>query len=305
LPDGDGLVLYDAIPDAWCPGDRIAVMVHGLTGSHASGQVQRLGRRFLARGVRVVRLDLRGTGKGLHLARGYYNGGCSADVRAALEEIQRWSPTSPLLLLGVSLGGNIVLKLAGEAASTATPAIERIMALSPPIDLERCAGLLGQPSNRLYEKFFLRDLITETHQRQRIFPDLPRLRLSLNITMRTFDDLVTAPLGGFASALDYYRRSSSAPLISRIRAPTLIITSRDDPFIAVEPFETLQLPPAVKVRIVSHGGHLGFLGWDGTGGIRWAERHAVDWLVGDGEHSDEGPDASSPSPPYSEARGWE
>ena len=96
--------------------------------------------------------------------------------------------------------------------------------------------------------------------------------------MRLFDDLYTAPRSGFADAMDYYRRASTFAIIPRIRVPTLILTSRDDPFINVEPFERLSVPSHIEVRILKHGGHLGFLGWDGAGGIRWAERRIVDWL---------------------------
>jgi predicted alpha/beta-fold hydrolase len=279
LSDGDGLVLHETAPNGWRPGQPIVVLVHGLSGSAASAQVQRPAAALLRRGYRVVRLDLRGAGHGLPLARRSYNGGCSPDLRAALEEIHRWSPESPLRLFGISLGGNIVLKLAGEAANRSVPGLERVGALGPPIDLERCAALLAQSNNRLYENFFLRDLIWEARQRQRHFPDMPRLGFPRRMTIRLFDDLYTAPRAGYADALDYYRRASSFALVPRIRVPTFILTARDDPFIAVEPFEELQVPRHVQVHILRHGGHVGFLGWDGAGGFRWAERRMVEWLM--------------------------
>jgi predicted alpha/beta-fold hydrolase len=280
LPDGDGLLLHDTVPDGWSPGEGIAVLIHGLTGSHASVQVQRVGVRILRRGLRVVRLDLRGAGKGLPLARRSYHGGRSDDVRAVLEEVHRWAPSSPVTLVGVSLGGNIALKLAGEAAFRPVPNLARVAALGPPIDLERCAALLARPRNRMYELFFLRDLITEARLRQRCFPDLPPLCFPRRMTIRLFDDLYTAPRSGFADALDYYRRASAGPHVRHIQVPTLILTARDDPFIAVEPFEELELPPNVTLRIQPHGGHLGFLGWDGAGGIRWGERRVAEWVAG-------------------------
>jgi len=278
LPDGDGLVLHDSVPPAWFPGDRIALLLHGLSGSANSGQVRRLAHGLLEKGLRVVRLDMRGAGRGLPLARRCYHGGRSADVRAALAEVHRWSPASPLVLVGVSLGGNIALRLAGEAAEQPVPGLERVAALAPPIDLERCATLLTRPRNRPYEKFFLRDLILSAQQRQRLFPDLPSLRLPRRMTMRLFDDLYTAPRSGFADALDYYRTASSHRLIEHIPVPALILAARDDPFIAVEPFEQLKVPDHITVRILRHGGHVGFVGWDGQGGFRWAERRLVEWI---------------------------
>ena len=103
----------------------------------------------------------------------------------------------------------------------------------------------------------------------------------LEHALRLFDDLYTAPRSGFRDSTDYYHRSSSHSLISRITLPTLILTARDDPFIAVEPFEELTPPPNVTLRILPKGGHVGFLGLDGDGGIRWAERRLVNWLLED------------------------
>jgi predicted alpha/beta-fold hydrolase len=279
LPDGDGLLLYDNTPIGWRPPGRIALLVHGLTGSHASMQVQWLAAYLLDRRVRVARMDLRGAGRGLALARGTYHGGRSEDVRAALEAVHAWSPTSPLLLLGVSLGDNLALKLAGESADNPVPNPTRVAAVAPPIDLERCAALLARPQNRIYEDNFTRDLMQQARRRQRYFPDLPPARFPRRMSMRLFDDLYTAPRCGFADALDYYRRASAARLVPRIEVPALILTARDDPFIAVEPFEELRVPSHVVVRIQDHGGHIGFLGWDGAGGIRWAERRLVEWIL--------------------------
>src|SRR5262249_52039609 len=115
LPDGDALVLHDSVPEGWSEGGRIAVLVHGLGGSHESAHVQRLAGLLLPHGLRVVRMNLRGCGDGLPLARGCYHGGRSEDVRAVLAEVRSWAPSSPITLIGLSLGGNIVLKLAGEA----------------------------------------------------------------------------------------------------------------------------------------------------------------------------------------------
>jgi len=279
LTDGDRLVLHDSVPKGWKPGDRIALLVHGLGGSHRSRHLCSLARMLLPRGLRVVRMDLRGTGRGLPLARNGYHGGCSDDVRAATAAIQGWSPSSPLILIGVSLGGNIALKLAGEMDEHPVPSLERVAALAPPIDLMLCSDRLAQPRCRLYERHFLRDVIDQARRRQRYFPELPPLRLPRRMTMRIFDELYTAPRHGFADALDYYRRASALPLLPHVTVPTLILTARDDPFIAVEPFDNLRLPDHMQVRILHCGGHLGFVGPDGAGGIRWAERRVVEWVT--------------------------
>ncbi len=279
LPDGDRLVLHDYVPARWRSGGRIALLVHGLSGSHRSGSVQRLAAALLPRGLRVVCIDLRGAGRGEGLARLPYTAGCSADIRAALEEIHRWDPQSPLVLIGFSLGGNVVLKLAGEAAACPVANLERVAAVAPPIDLERCSELLARPANRLYDLHFAHHLVRAALRLQRFFPDLPRVRFSRQITVRLFDELYTAPRWGYSSALDYYRQASSAPLLTRAALPTFILTARDDPFVAVEPIEALPPDPNREVHILDRGGHLGFLGWDGIGGIRWAERRLAEWIL--------------------------
>jgi predicted alpha/beta-fold hydrolase len=280
LPDGDRLALHDSVPAGWRPGGPVVLLVHGLGGSHASGYMRRVALHLHARGVRVVRMDLRGAGRGAGLARKTYNGGCSPDVRAAAEEVLRWAPGSPLALAGFSLGGNIVLKLAGEAADQPLPGLWRVAAVAPPVDFERCSAMLARPRNRFYESYFIRGLLCQVRALRRHFPDLPLPRFPPRLTLRQFDDLYTAPRGGYAGADDYYRRASSLPLIPRIGVPSFILTARDDPFIAVESFEGLPHLPSVEVHIARRGGHLGFLGWDGRGGVRWSERVVVDWLCG-------------------------
>jgi predicted alpha/beta-fold hydrolase len=279
LPDGDALMIYDSVPEGWQPGDRIVVLVHGLTGSALSPQMQRMGRRLLDRGARVVRMDQRGTAGSILLARRAYHGGRSDDVRAVLEEVHRWSPTSPIGLHGTSLGGNLVLKLGGEAADRPVPGLERISAQNPPLDMAASSSLLGLRANRGYDQHFTRHLVQEAITRQSHFPDLPPLRFPLRMTTRLFDELYTAPRGGFVDALDYYARCSAGPFVSKIPVPTLIMTARDDPFIAVGPYEALQVPEHIQVVILEHGGHVGFLGRDNFGGIRWGEHRLVEWLL--------------------------
>jgi predicted alpha/beta-fold hydrolase len=279
LPDGDRLLLYDNVPAGWRPGGRIALIVHGLGGSHRSVHVLRQAVELLRAGVRVVRLELRAAGRGIAFARQTYHVGCSDDLRAAVAEVHRWAPASPVFVVGQSLGGNVALKLAGEAADDPVPGLAGVVAVGPPIDVAQCAALLAEPRNLVYEQFFLREVMTHLRRHRRIFPDLPMPRFPRRMTLRLFDELYTAPFGGFNDADDLYRRTSSLPLIPRIAVPTLVLTARDDPFIAAGPFESLRAPANVEVRVVGRGGHLGFVGRDGAGGISWAERTAAAWLL--------------------------
>jgi predicted alpha/beta-fold hydrolase len=181
--------------------------------------------------------------------------------------------------VGFSLGGNIVLKAAGETADDPLPNLHAVAALAPPIHVSRCVEMISHRDNWIYELNFLRELTSLARRRARFFPDMPCPRFPPRLKLREFDDLYTAPRGGFRDSADYYERSAALPHVPRIRVPTYVLTARDDPFIAVEPFEKLECPSNVLVEIVEKGGHLGFLGWDGRGGIRWAERRLADWVI--------------------------
>jgi predicted alpha/beta-fold hydrolase len=276
LPDGDRVVIHETPPRAAHPREPIALFVHGLGGSHRSAYMVRMTNRLGALGWRVIRMDLRCAGAGLRLARRFYNAACSADVRSVVEHLAAAFPQAPLAVLGFSLGGNIVLKFAGELAERPLPTLAAVAAIAPPIDMIRCSELIAQYP--LYDAFYVHHLTSQVTLHQQYFPDLPRVVFPRRLTLRQFDELYTAPRWGYADALDYYRRASALPWIPAIRMPTFILTARDDPFIAVEPFEALQ-SAAVEVHISAHGGHLGFLGADGVGGIRWAETQMVNWLT--------------------------
>ncbi|HKB37779.1 MAG TPA: alpha/beta fold hydrolase [Gemmataceae bacterium] len=279
LADDDTIVLHDSVPFGWTPRDRVALLLHGLGGCATSPHCGRVGRRLLDAGLRVVRMDLRGSGRGAGLARRRYHGGISEDVRAAAAAIRHWAPEAPLVLIGFSLGGNIALKLAGEAADQPGPGLERVAVVGPPIDMARCSALLADPVNRIYNAYFVKVLMRQHEERRGLIPDLPKVEFSEKMTLRTWDERVVAPQWGFDGADDYYRRSSALPLIPNIQVPTLILTARDDPIIAVEPFEELKAPPHVEVRIERFGGHLGFVGLHPVGGLRWADQCLVQWVL--------------------------
>jgi predicted alpha/beta-fold hydrolase len=279
LPDGDALMIYDNVPDGWQDGDRIVLLIHGLTGSHASPQNQRMGAQLLAKGARVVRMDHRGTAGGLPLARYSYHAGRSEDVRAVVAELHRWAPLSPIAVHGTSLGGNMAAKLAGEVADDPLPGLDRISALNPPLDMAACCVLLSHRNNRHYDRHFAHYMVKDAEARFRHFPDVPVVRFPKNLSSHQFDELYTAPWHGFADAADYHVRSSAAPLVERSPVPLLLLTARDDPFVDVRTFEALRVPDHVQVVIVPKGGHIGYLGSDGVGGVRWAEHRLVEWLT--------------------------
>ena len=276
LPDGDKIVLIETMPRAPIGPDRIVLLIHGLGGCHRSPHIERTTHRLSGLGWRVLRMNLHGAGVGIKLARGMYNANCSGDVRSVVEFLAGTFPGVPLAVIGFSLGGSITLKYAGELGSDLPPSLRAVAAIAPPIDLIRCSELIARYP--LYDGYYLRHLVKHVEAHQRHFPDLPPVAFPARLTLRQFDEIYTAPRGGFADALDYYRRASSMPWIPRIALPAFVLTARDDPFIAVEPFEEVDAPANVQMHITPHGGHVGFLGHDGAGGIRWAETQLVNWL---------------------------
>jgi predicted alpha/beta-fold hydrolase len=277
LPDGDSLVAHDSQPQGWKAGDPDVLLVHGLGGCHQSSYMIRFTRLLVPQGFRVLRMDLRGAGAGAGLARRTYNAACSADVRMVAHWLHAQAPSSPLALVGMSLGGNIVLKLAGEAAEHPVPGLRLVAAVSAPLDIVRCSNLMEKLP--FYNQYYVRSMVRQIHNNRRHFPHLPRLRFPRAMTLRMLDEIHTAPQGGFASAMDYYQQASSLPLVPRIQVPALLLTARDDPFISSQEYEDLKGLPNLKICIAPRGGHLGFLGWDGQGGIRWSEGQVVQWLV--------------------------
>lgn len=280
LSDGDKLVVVISTPPAWRPNQRTVVLVHGLCGCHGSPYMVRMASKLVRLGLRAVRVNLRGCGSGVGLARQPYHSGRSEDVRAVLNWLARLAPESPVTLVGFSLGGNIVIKMAGEDGDHPAGRLDRLIGVSAPIDLNACSRLIEQPGNRVYDWYFVRRLLADVRERQRFFPDLPPLQLPPRLTLRMFDDLYTAPRSGFRDAMDYYTQSSSAPLIERIAVRTLLLSSRDDPFIAATSFENVPSRPHIEVRLIDNGGHLGFVGFTGKPmNFRWMDQTLLDWIA--------------------------
>ena len=279
LPDGDRIALVVSTPQQWRPDDPSVVLLHGLCGCHQSSYMMRLALGLWQRGMRAIRMNMRGCGAGVGLARQPYHSGRSADVLAVLEDLQRHWPQSPVTLLGFSLGGNVMLKFAGEMGRQAEELCTQVIAVCPPADLAACSRLLGKPSNWLYERYFMRRLLAAVAERHRLFPDLAPVDLPERLSLYQFDNLYTAPQCGFADADDYYERSSAAPLTPHITLPCRILFAADDPVIDATVFDGLALPPNVEVVRTSKGGHLGFLGRPGqAGGYRWMDACLLDWI---------------------------
>ena len=259
------------------------VIVHGLEGSVDSQYVIGTGSKAWAAGMSVVRMNMRNCGNTEDLTPTLYHSGLSADVGAVAKELIQEDGLHRVAIVGFSMGGNLALKLAGEWSDQGPEQVKAFAAVSPATDLAASADALHSWRNWIYEQRFLRGLRERYRRKAMLFPsvyDLTHLRRFASI--REFDHEITARYEGFASADDYYERSSASRVLERIRIPTLVIHSNDDPFVRVLPPTRAKLikNPAIRFVQTERGGHCAFLaepnGYDG----RWAERTIIDFLSG-------------------------
>ena len=255
--------------------------VHGLEGSSESPYMVGIAQKALAAGMNVVRMNQRNCGGTDALAPVLYHSGLSQDVAAVARNLLDKDSISQLALVGFSMGGNLVLKLAGEWGNQGPAELRAVAAVCPAMDLAASADALHDRSNRLYEYYFLWKLRRRMLAKVKWFPshfDAARLRgLS---SLRDFDDKITAYYCGFAGAADYYARAAASNVVERIAVTTLILHAANDPFIRVLP-ETRQKVlrnPKIHFEETEDGGHCSFIGIrDGYDG-HWAERRVVEFL---------------------------
>ena len=285
-PDGDTLEIrrLDAPVNARVDVPRLLIL-HGLEGTIRSHYIVGLLDQARRRGWAADVLIFRGCNGELPRASRFYHSGETTDLDFVVRRLVRDHPDQPLLAVGVSLGGNVLLKWLGERGEAVPSQLRAAAALSVPYDLERGARQLERGFSRLYTFHFLRTLrrkaLAKLAQEPGLFPEAP-LRAARTLT--DFDDAVTAPVHGFANARDYYTRSSARHFLSGIRRPTLLLSAYDDPFLPREILDDVALVAAKYHRLVvefhARGGHAGFVG----GQVPWrthyyAEERAVAYLA--------------------------
>jgi hypothetical protein len=259
------------------------IVVHGLEGSTESQYMMGVARNGLASGMNVVLMNQRNCGGMDHCAPTLYNSGLSADVMAVAKSVIENEGVSRFAMVGFSMGGNLVLKCAGEWGDDRPRELKAVAAVCPAMDLAASADALHEPQNRLYEWYFLWRLFRRMRAKAKFFPkdfDLGRLR---GVTsLRLFDDRVTAPYCGYAGVDDYYARAAASNVVDRIAVPGLIIHAANDPFIRVQrgTLEKIAKNPNLTYIETTDGGHCAFLGEpDGNGyDGRWAEREVVEFV---------------------------
>ena len=270
LPDGDAtavdwLIDSDTLPDA----APLLVILHGLEGSAESSYARMLMAAALERGWRSCVLHFRDCGDYRNRLPRRYHAGETNDLRYFLDSLQHEREASgnpgPLLAVGYSLGGNVLLKYLGESGDD-TP-LKAATAVCVPLNLHECSKALNIGFSRNYQRILLnrmKNAITRKFDPHTAAFDWDRAMRAK--TFDEFDDAVTAPLHGFEGKQDYYDRCSSVNFLHLIERPTLIVNALDDPFMTPNVIPTAdKLSAAVTLEVAEHGGHVGFI----SGGTPW------------------------------------
>jgi predicted alpha/beta-fold hydrolase len=267
----------DAGPDA-----PLLLVLHGLEGSSRSHYALGLLAGARARGWRGVVLNFRSCSGEMNRLQRFYHSGDTGDLDAVVRRLVAGDPAARVGVVGVSIGGNVLLKWLGEQGAAAPAPVAAAAAISVPYDLPACAAVLDRGFAKLvYTANFMRTMRRKVVEKARAYPgfvDVAAVRHARTFTV--YDTLVTAPLFGFADASDYWRRASSRPYLGAIARPTLLLNARDDPFVPPHSLpKPDELSPQVRLVVTPRGGHVGFV--EGRWPWRcdsWAERRALDFL---------------------------
>ncbi|EXI70624.1 MAG TPA: hydrolase [Candidatus Accumulibacter phosphatis] len=282
-PDGDFIDLdWVTAADASAQPDcrPLLVIFHGLEGSSNSHYALTLLRAAAAVGWAAVAVNFRGcSGESNRLPRAYHSGD-SEEIDWILRRLQTASPARRHYAVGVSLGGNALLKWLGESGTSAMDCLHAAVAVSAPVDLAACGHHLAHGFNRVYTRHFLHSLKRSAAGKLRRYPGLfdeRRMRAARNLY--EFDDVVTAPLHGFSGADDYWRRASSKPWLGAIRLPTLLLNAVNDPFLPAQALPAAsQVGSSVRIDFPRHGGHVGFVTGSPPGQLVWLPQRILHYF---------------------------
>jgi hypothetical protein len=262
-----------------------AIIVHGLEGSSNSQYVVGNSNKLWLAGCNIVRMNMRNCGGTEALAPTLYHSGLSGDVDAVMRFFVDLHHLQSIALIGYSMGGNLVLKLAGDLGKTPPTQLRAVIGISPVIDLAPSSDALHLWQNRIYEKKFVRAMLRRFRRKASLFPRAFDPNRAIGISsLRDFDERIIALYAGFSGAEDYYHRVAAARVIDQITVPTLILNSADDPFIRIAPEtrEKIIANPNITFLETAQGGHCAFLaqpdpatGYDGY----WAEHTLLRFIL--------------------------
>jgi predicted alpha/beta-fold hydrolase len=276
MPDGDRLAarLDGAAAAQTRP---LIVLIHGLTGTEASVNIVRTARRLVEEGWPVLRLNLRGSAVSRPTSRGRYHAGRTEDLAAALRQLSAGLVRNGVVLIGHSLGGNLVLKFMGEGVGDAP--VRGAVSVSAPLDLAAASLRIQARRNALYHLYLLNGLKTEALAPGADLTAAQRAAIASARTIYEFDDRFVAPAFGFRDGADYYAQNSAGGFLRGVKRPTLVIHALDDPWIPADCYEAPDWPslPSIETAFAPGGGHLGFHGRGSP--VGWHDLVTAAWLA--------------------------
>jgi len=265
-----------------------AIILHGLEGSSNSQYMIGNANKLWRAGCNVVRMNMRNCGGTERLTPTLYHSGLSKDVEGVMRYFLKTQGLQSIALIGYSMGGNLVLKCAGDLGSNAPKELRAVVGVSPVVDLAESADALHEPKNRIYERRFLRGMLKRFRRKAVLFPRAFDPQRGAHImSLREYDERITALYSGFKNADDYYYRAAAARVLNKIAVPTLLIHACDDPFIRFTAATRAMIAanPRITLLETQYGGHCAFLAppsanddgyWAEQTALRFILKHAVD-----------------------------
>jgi predicted alpha/beta-fold hydrolase len=279
IGDTGAMLIHENAPENLDESRPSVLLLHGLGSSHAGTYMTNIAAGLLQRGYRVFRADLPGAGLSCRTTFLPPHGACYDLVRKCLNHLSQSQGISTWRIAGVSLGGNILLKMLARHAIQPDLhpfdfRVDCALAVAPPIDLKACCENIERGINRLYGRYFIRALKRQAQERADIWPQWKEVLRSADYrTIRRFDETVTAPLAGFSSSDAYYNFGSSIEELPSIQAPTTILIDEHDPIVPAHLFDRAAYSETTRLVKTQYGGHVGYLHRlttaDGRVGSRW------------------------------------
>jgi uncharacterized protein len=256
---------------------RLVIVSHGLEGNTNRGYIIGIVNAFLAKGFDCLAWNYRGCSEEMNWNLKFYHSGATDDLDEVINHAIKKNAYTEIVLIGFSLGGNLTLKYLGERKVVGL--IRKAVVFSVPCHLHSSCLQLSTGANRIYSNRFLKSLKNKIRSKAQKFVQLDVSKLERVGSLIEFDNNFTAPLHGFANAIDYYQKSSSIQFLKSIETPTLLVNAANDPFLSREcfPVDLLRNHKYVKIEIPEKGGHVGFTLFS-QNGLYWSELRALDFI---------------------------
>ncbi len=273
-PDGDFIDVDHLDGPADSP---LLVLFHGLEGSSRSHYAMSTAQACQHLGWRLALPHFRGCSGELNRRPRAYHSGDSAEIDWILQRLQAGNGGRKLHAAGISLGGNALLKWAGEQGAAASLRVTGVVSFCAPLDLAACGHTLAQGFNRIYTRHFLDTLKAKAAARLQLFPGLfDGARMQASANLWDFDDAVTGPVHGFAGADDYWARCSAKPWLKSIAVPALAVNPKNDPFLPAPYLPRRdEVSPSVRLEHPEQGGHVGFVSGAFPGRLDWLPQRLI------------------------------